>query len=80
VNLPNSTGKSHWGEGITVEDMVALRWIKPTVSVEVGSLNGRATVSSGTRGSSAFAMTHYPKQFVANSRAPATGRAIVARW
>jgi bifunctional non-homologous end joining protein LigD len=36
VNLPNSTGKSHWGEGITAEDMKALRWVKPTVVVEVG--------------------------------------------
>src|SRR5207248_2816145 len=36
VNLPNSTGKSHWGEGITAEDMQSLRWVKPTVVVEVG--------------------------------------------
>jgi bifunctional non-homologous end joining protein LigD len=36
VNLPNSTGKSHWGEGITTEDMKALRWVKPTVVVEIG--------------------------------------------
>lgn len=35
VNLPNSTGKSHWGEGITAEDMAALRWVKPQVVVEV---------------------------------------------
>ena len=26
----------HWGEGITAEDMKALRWVKPTVVVEVG--------------------------------------------
>lgn len=35
VNLPNSTGKSHWGEGITAEDMAALRWVEPRVVVEV---------------------------------------------
>ncbi|MFI5302509.1 MAG: non-homologous end-joining DNA ligase [Polyangiales bacterium] len=36
VNLPNSTGKSHWGEGITTNDMKTLRWVKPRVVVEVG--------------------------------------------
>lgn len=36
VNLPNSTGKSHWGEGITADDMKAMRWVKPTVVVEIG--------------------------------------------
>jgi bifunctional non-homologous end joining protein LigD len=35
VNLPNSTGKSHWGEGITAEDMQVLRWVKPQVVMEV---------------------------------------------
>jgi len=35
VNLPNSTGKSHWGEGITEADMKAFRWVKPTIVVEV---------------------------------------------
>jgi len=35
VDLPN-TGKSHWGEGITEEDMKALRWVKPKVVVEIG--------------------------------------------
>lgn len=35
VNLPNSTGRSHWGEGITEADMAALRWVKPTAVVEV---------------------------------------------
>ena len=30
VNLPNSIGKSHWGEGITAEDMAALRWVQAT--------------------------------------------------
>jgi bifunctional non-homologous end joining protein LigD len=35
VNLPNSTGKSHWGEGITAEEMVNLRWVEPQVVVEV---------------------------------------------
>jgi bifunctional non-homologous end joining protein LigD len=36
VNLPNSTGKSHWGEGITAEDMKTLRWVKPTVVADIG--------------------------------------------
>jgi bifunctional non-homologous end joining protein LigD len=36
VNLPNSAGKtSHWGEGITAEEMTELRWVKPKVVVEV---------------------------------------------
>ncbi len=35
VNLPNSTGKSHWGEGITAEDMKILRWVKPEVVIDV---------------------------------------------
>ena len=35
VNQPNSAGRSHWGEGITTEDMAALRWVKPAVVVEV---------------------------------------------
>ena len=35
VNLPNSTGKSHWGEGITAEEMKSLRWVKPRVVIQV---------------------------------------------
>lgn len=34
VNLPNN-GSSHWGEGITEEDMTTLRWVKPRIVVEV---------------------------------------------
>ena len=34
ANLPNSH-KGHWGEGITAEDMTALRWVKPKIVVEV---------------------------------------------
>jgi bifunctional non-homologous end joining protein LigD len=33
-NLP-TTKSSHWGEGITPDDMLKLRWVKPTVVVEV---------------------------------------------
>ncbi len=34
ANLPSSkTG--HWGEGITAEDMTALRWVKPRIVAEV---------------------------------------------
>jgi bifunctional non-homologous end joining protein LigD len=34
VNLP-STRTGHWGEGVSADDMAALRWVKPTVVVEV---------------------------------------------
>jgi bifunctional non-homologous end joining protein LigD len=34
VNLP-SVRTSHWGEGITAEDMPSLEWVKPVVVVEV---------------------------------------------
>jgi ATP-dependent DNA ligase len=36
VHRGNSTGKSHWGEGITADDMKVLRWVKPTAVVEIG--------------------------------------------
>jgi bifunctional non-homologous end joining protein LigD len=35
ANLPNSTGKSHWGEGITTEEMTSLRWVTPQAVAEV---------------------------------------------
>lgn len=35
VNLPNSTGRTRWGEGITAEDMNELGWAKPAIVVEV---------------------------------------------
>lgn len=35
ANLPNSTGKSHWGKGVTAEDMRTLRWVQPKVVAEV---------------------------------------------
>jgi DNA ligase D-like protein (predicted ligase) len=34
VNLPSSR-TSHWGEGITAEDMAQLCWVKPSLVVEV---------------------------------------------
>ena len=34
VNLP-STRSSHWGEGVTQEDMAALEWVTPSVVVEI---------------------------------------------
>ena len=34
ANLPTSA-TSHWGEGITEEEMKALRWVKPVRVVEV---------------------------------------------
>ncbi len=36
ANLPNSTAKTtHWGEGITEEEMKGLRWLRPELVVEV---------------------------------------------
>jgi len=35
ANLPNSTGRARWGEGITQADMGTLRWVRPAVVVEV---------------------------------------------
>ncbi len=35
VNLPNSGNRSHWGEGITAEDMKSLHWLRPIEVVEV---------------------------------------------
>jgi bifunctional non-homologous end joining protein LigD len=60
VNLPNTTGKSHWGEGISAEDMKAMRWVKPTVVVEVGFVEWTAGGCYGTRRSSAFVTTSDP--------------------
>jgi bifunctional non-homologous end joining protein LigD len=34
VDLPN-TKKGHWGEGVTLEDMAKLLWVKPRVVIEV---------------------------------------------
>jgi bifunctional non-homologous end joining protein LigD len=35
VNLPNSSGRRHWGEGITEQDMATLRWVKPAIVIDV---------------------------------------------
>jgi bifunctional non-homologous end joining protein LigD len=35
ANLPNSAGRSHWGEGIAAEEMQVLRWIEPRVVIDV---------------------------------------------
>ena len=35
VDLPNSIGRSHWGAGITEEDMAKLRWVAPRVVIDV---------------------------------------------
>jgi bifunctional non-homologous end joining protein LigD len=35
VNLPNSTGRSHWGGGITEQDMAKLRWVTPSLVIDV---------------------------------------------
>jgi bifunctional non-homologous end joining protein LigD len=42
VNLPNSNGKSHWGEGITADDMKELHWVKPQVVIEVAFIEWTA--------------------------------------
>lgn len=34
ANLPNG-GRSHWGDGITEQEMTLLRWVKPRLVVEV---------------------------------------------
>ena len=62
VNLPNSVGETHRGEGIAAEDMKTLRWVKVRLVVEVaftedrwrqppscivrGAAGGQATASS----------------------------------
>ena len=35
ANLPNSAARSHWGEGITADDMSTFRWVEPSVVVQV---------------------------------------------
>jgi bifunctional non-homologous end joining protein LigD len=35
ANLPNSVGRSHWGSGITAEDMAKFQWVTPREVVEV---------------------------------------------
>jgi bifunctional non-homologous end joining protein LigD len=56
INLPNSTGKSHWGEGITAKDMTALRWVKPQVVIEVAFTEW--TAGGNLRHASFVAMRH----------------------
>jgi len=34
ANLPSSRN-SHWGEGITAEEMTSIRWVKPRLIAEV---------------------------------------------
>src|SRR5262249_45166862 len=52
-------------EGITAEDMKTLRWVKPTVVVEVASWSRRGTGYCGTRAFSACAATSPLARFVA---------------
>jgi len=35
IDLPNSDGGGQWGEGVTDEDMAKLRWVRPSVVVQV---------------------------------------------
>jgi bifunctional non-homologous end joining protein LigD len=35
ANLPSSRGSSHWGEGITAEQMSELEWVKPKLVADV---------------------------------------------
>jgi bifunctional non-homologous end joining protein LigD len=34
ANLPSSRS-SHWGEGITADEMAALQWVRPTLVAEI---------------------------------------------
>ena len=35
ANLPNSEGRSRWGEGITAEDMASITWLQPRIVVQI---------------------------------------------
>jgi len=35
ADLPNSAGRSRWGQGVTEEDMAKLRWVTPSLVVDV---------------------------------------------
>jgi ATP-dependent DNA ligase len=35
IDLPNSTKKSRWGEGITPEDMATFQWLRPNVVAQI---------------------------------------------
>jgi bifunctional non-homologous end joining protein LigD len=35
ADLPNSTGYGRWGQGVTEEDMAKLRWVTPSLVVDV---------------------------------------------
>jgi bifunctional non-homologous end joining protein LigD len=35
ANLPNTKAQSHWGEGITAQEMLEFRWVEPQVILEI---------------------------------------------
>ncbi len=44
-NLNKLSTTGHWGEGITAEDMTALRWVRPRIVVEVSFVETPAQLS-----------------------------------
>jgi bifunctional non-homologous end joining protein LigD len=59
ANLPNSKAKSHWGEGITAEDMKSLHWVKPRAVIEVAFTE--FTASANLRHASFVGVRHDKK-------------------
>ncbi len=57
ANLPSST-RTHWGEGITAEEMERLRWVTRDASRRSPSRSGRVTAACVTRRSWACARTN----------------------
>ena len=51
-NLPNTQGKSHWGERVTGEDMKTLRWVRPGPCLCRFVRTGRDYALRGNRGRS----------------------------
>jgi hypothetical protein len=52
-----SSKPGHWGEGITAEDMTALRWVKPRIVAEVAFVEWTRDVFYGIPSSWRFALT-----------------------
>jgi hypothetical protein len=65
VNLPNAMKKSHWGEGITAEDMTDFRWFKPKLVAR--SRNGHGTTICGIPSLSLCARTKIRKTSCGNT-------------
>ena len=59
ANLPEAKG-GRWGQGLTKAKMADYRWVKPVLVGQFEFLNGRATITFGTRDSSASGRTRMP--------------------